>query len=420
MSLRQHTPLILTSTDGTSHRLAPVSLQLGRTGGGYDEAWIRDLVFAHPTTLPFNEIEPSFGPLIPVCTELDTRTAGFADALFLNPLGMPTLVECKLWRNPEARREVVGQILDYASVLRRWTFADLQREAARARREQGFDLSAHIQEHGGSADFDEAAFVDNVTRNLAQGRLLLLVVGDGIRAGVETIADYIQGTTGLHFTLGLVEMQAFELGDGRRIVQPRVLTKTLIVNRTVVDFAQPGFTITQDGSADDAAQLENTATISEPTAGERWMFEFWTELLAGLRLDDAEQPLAKPLRYGNIFFSLASKSDTWLTCYFLASKSEIGVFLGSNRSSPVALEIGRLLEVSREDIDKDIGIPTSWSRREEGKLHISASKRYADLRATTEREDQLAWFKTTINGFVNAIRPRVAALTRELTMQTST
>ncbi len=253
MSLRQHTPLVLTSADGTSHRLAPVSLQLGRTGGGYDEAWIRDLVFAHPAALPVGEIEPSFGPLIPVCTELDTRTAGFADALFLNPLGMPTLVECKLWRNPEARREVVGQILDYASVLRRWTFADLQREAARARREQGFDLSAHIQEHGGSADFDEAAFVDNVTRNLAQGRLLLLVVGDGIRAGVETIADYIQGTTGLHFTLGLVEMQAFELGDGRRIVQPRVLTKTLIVNRTVVDLAQPGLTVTQDGSADDVA-----------------------------------------------------------------------------------------------------------------------------------------------------------------------
>ena len=139
MSLRQRTPLILTSADGTSYRLAPVSLQFGRLGGGYDEAWIRDLVFAHPAALPVNEIEPSFGPLIPVCTELDTRTAGFADALFLNPLGMPTLVECKLWRNPEARREVVGQILDYASALRR-TFVDLQREAARARRQHIVDL----------------------------------------------------------------------------------------------------------------------------------------------------------------------------------------------------------------------------------------------------------------------------------------
>ena len=29
------------------------------------------------------------------------------------------LIECKLWRNPEARREVVGQILDYAKVLTR-------------------------------------------------------------------------------------------------------------------------------------------------------------------------------------------------------------------------------------------------------------------------------------------------------------
>jgi hypothetical protein len=99
-----------------------------------DEAWVRDLVFAHPEAVPIQELDPSFGPLVPVCTEFDTRVAGFADALFVNPLGMPTLVECKLWRNPEARLEVVGQILDYAWVLRRWTFADLQREAARARK----------------------------------------------------------------------------------------------------------------------------------------------------------------------------------------------------------------------------------------------------------------------------------------------
>ena len=149
MSSRQHTPLILISTDGSARTLQPVSLTVTRDSGGYDEQWVRDLIFAHPQAIPVQEIDPSFGPLVPICTELDTRVAGYADALFLNPLGMPTLVECKLWRNPEARREGVGQILDYARVLHRWTYTDLQREAARARREQGFDLFAHVRDSGG-------------------------------------------------------------------------------------------------------------------------------------------------------------------------------------------------------------------------------------------------------------------------------
>jgi hypothetical protein len=115
--------------------------------------------------MPVNELDPAYGPLIPICKELDTRVAGYIDALFMNPLGMPTLVECKLWRSPEARREVVGQILDYARTLKKWTFSDLQREIARARKEQNFDLAAHVSNHSGSLNFDNAAFADNVTRN---------------------------------------------------------------------------------------------------------------------------------------------------------------------------------------------------------------------------------------------------------------
>jgi hypothetical protein len=50
---------------------------------------------------------------VPICTELNTP-AGPIDNFMVSPSGLPVLVECKLWRNPEARREVVSQILDYA------------------------------------------------------------------------------------------------------------------------------------------------------------------------------------------------------------------------------------------------------------------------------------------------------------------
>ena len=66
------------------------------------------------------------GP-VAICTELNTL-AGPIDNFMVTPSGLPVLVECKLWRNPEARREVVSQILDYAKELSRWSSSDVQRE----------------------------------------------------------------------------------------------------------------------------------------------------------------------------------------------------------------------------------------------------------------------------------------------------
>jgi hypothetical protein len=62
------------------------------------------------------DIEPAFTPLISICRELPT-SAGYLDNLWLTPEGGIVLGECKLMRNPQARREVVAQALDYARAI---------------------------------------------------------------------------------------------------------------------------------------------------------------------------------------------------------------------------------------------------------------------------------------------------------------
>ena len=94
-------------------------LAFGETAGR-NEAWLRDTLFAYPDLLPLRDIDPSFGPLTPLVTELRTE-AGPLDIAFINQFGRLTLVECKLWRNPEARRKVVAQALDYARAVSRWS-----------------------------------------------------------------------------------------------------------------------------------------------------------------------------------------------------------------------------------------------------------------------------------------------------------
>ncbi|MEA2045927.1 MAG: hypothetical protein U9N48_05320 [Euryarchaeota archaeon] len=71
------------------------------------------------------EIEPAFAPLLSVGREVATDV-GSIDNLYLSAQGYLTIVETKLWRNPEARREVVGQIIDYAKEISRWSFEELE------------------------------------------------------------------------------------------------------------------------------------------------------------------------------------------------------------------------------------------------------------------------------------------------------
>ena len=125
---RQHSTPLIISGEGTV--AAASLLELGTGGHGMTEAAIQELIHRFPSCLPIAEIDPLFANPVPVCRELSTP-AGAVDNFMVTPTGLPVLVECKLWRNPEGRREVVGQMLDYAKELALWTSSDLQREASR-------------------------------------------------------------------------------------------------------------------------------------------------------------------------------------------------------------------------------------------------------------------------------------------------
>ena len=98
-----------------------------------------------------------------------------------------TVVETKLWRNPEARRKVVAQIIDYAKDLARRSYSELVAAVKTATGSTDADpIVAAACEEG-----DETAFIDHVSRNLRLGRFLLLIVGAGIREGVEEMSKWL-------------------------------------------------------------------------------------------------------------------------------------------------------------------------------------------------------------------------------------
>jgi hypothetical protein len=219
---------VIVDTNG-AQKLERVSL----VAGTFKEDWIQGLLETEPSILPTAEIDPIFAPLVSVAREVrvsvDSDKSGRIDNLYISPQGYLVIVETKLWRNPEARREVVSQILDYAKEVREWNYEKLD--------------SVYREYHKGKKSLfeamnkdpsDEAAFIDTVEKNMKAARFLLMVVGDGIREGVERMAEFINQSPDMQHRLALCELEVYELGNGKRLVVPQLTTKTKVIERGVI------------------------------------------------------------------------------------------------------------------------------------------------------------------------------------------
>lgn len=246
----------------------------GRTGAKFDEAWLQQLLYRCPSVFPTEQIEPGFGDLIPVCRELivplGAGRSGALDNLYVTRDGGLALIEAKLWRNPEARRSVVAQAMEYAAAIFRMGYEDLQRAVLAARSPKDRPARSLAEIVGWQTpDLDEAEFVDAVSRNLTRGRAIIAVVGDGIREDILPLAELLQSHAGHRFTFALVELAVYESPvRDTRIVIPSVLAQTTLIERAVIRLEGDTGRVHVDAvrpsiSTSDGASSRRTVSIGE-------------------------------------------------------------------------------------------------------------------------------------------------------------
>ena len=397
----QFTAPILIAPSGTSEPLQPIPLSRRDASVEYDEAWLQQLLFRHPEALPIGEIDRAYAGAVPVCIELNTP-AGLIDALYATPQGKLVVLEAKLWRNPEARRTVVGQILDYAKELTRWTYEDLQREVSRRTGRHGNALFDIVAEATGP--LEEAAFIDEISRSLRQGQFLLLICGDGIREGVAMITDFLERHGTLQFTFGLVEMAVYQTPEGALLVQPRVLAQSLIVKRSVISLASAGIEVTEEGDDDDSER--------QLTELEHHFLKFWEEFCAQLRLDDASVPPPNPTTKGFVTLKMPAGSNSGIRLYCRQSDKRVGIFLKFARGELGDRIYARLKE-DRACIDDDLGLPCDWVA-EDSQHYVDSFRSIPDIRNSKYREQIMAFLADGANRYVNAFRHRIERIVEEL------
>ena len=212
--------------------------RISLTSGTFKEEWVQKILEETPSILPTAEIAPIFSPLICIAREVHVKTddnnSGRIDNLYISKHGHLVIVETKLWNNPESRRTVVAQILDYAKEVREWDYEKLNNIYQSYHKTKKSVFDAIVSAEFRTTD-EEADFIDTVNHNIRTAQFLLMIVGDGIRSGVEKITEYMNASSpDMQHRLALCELEVYDMGDNRRLVVPQLTTKTTIIERGII------------------------------------------------------------------------------------------------------------------------------------------------------------------------------------------
>lgn len=141
------------------------------------------------------------------------------DHLFLDQDGIPTLVEVKRSANREIRRQVVGQMMDYAANAIR--YGDVHR-IRRLFHERHDDPGSVLQKRLGTSDPE--GYWDQVEENLDRGEIRMVFVADQIPSELRKIVEFLNGQLAPAEVLA-VEVTQYE-GEGLKTLVPRTVGQT--------------------------------------------------------------------------------------------------------------------------------------------------------------------------------------------------
>jgi len=151
------------------------------------------------------------------------------DHLFVDQDGIPTLVEVKRSTDTRLRREVVGQMLDYAShAVAYWSVDRLRTQfeaVCEERSENALQLIADLIDSDMTDVTAVEGFWIRVATNLQAGRIRLIFLADEIPSELRRIVEF------LNTYMTPVEVLAVEVrqyvGERLKALVPRVLGQTV-------------------------------------------------------------------------------------------------------------------------------------------------------------------------------------------------
>ena len=183
------------------------------------ERELQEILADNPALL-VNETDP---PIALVQTEVNLPNTGKADILFVDSSGLPIVVEVKLAKNAESRREIVAQIFDYISSITQFTVDELDDLT-------GSQLLTAINSLSDKNNSTEQIW-KLCSKNLRAGDVRVVLAIDKAPNELVRIVRFVNEKSVLD--VRLVELQKFSNDKSKAIIVPNFIvigeeTKTVV------------------------------------------------------------------------------------------------------------------------------------------------------------------------------------------------
>lgn len=149
------------------------------------------------------------------------------DHLFVDQDAVPTLIEVKRSTDTRIRREVVGQMMDYAANgILYWPVDRLREAFTSTQRDAGQDPDDAVRTLTEDSDQDVETFFDRVLENLQLGRVRLVFVADIIPDELQRIVEFLNTQMSPAEVFAVEVKQYAAPGFAGRTIVPRVIGRT--------------------------------------------------------------------------------------------------------------------------------------------------------------------------------------------------
>lgn len=183
-----------------------------------EEERFESILESCPNALPITEINPLAKVAVPIGRQV-TVGINSLDLLFLDDTGSLLVIECKLVQNPEARREVVAQLMEYALTIENdWDLERVKTISEEYLRGKGIEggLTAYLNRSL------QEAHVDSVTeKGLFRGirskvkHPYLVVAGNSLDQRALVLTDFLRN---LKVPIVCTEFRRYKAGERRFVI----------------------------------------------------------------------------------------------------------------------------------------------------------------------------------------------------------
>lgn len=191
-----------------------------------EEAELQLLLEHNPDLLPGDQIDPEeprrwllVKREMPVPDPATGANRWNIDFFFLDQDAIPTFVECKRFADTRSRREVVGQMLEYAANGHHyWKGPQLRELASAAAQKRGLELDEAVRNLRPTDDLEADAFFMRAQENLRQGQVRVIFFMEKSPFELRSAIDFLNGQMERTEVL-LVEARQY-MASGYRVVAP--------------------------------------------------------------------------------------------------------------------------------------------------------------------------------------------------------